>query len=504
MIRPPASRFASRPALLAAAVALLALLVLVPAAPAKLLRGTSSGDTIVGSKRADRIEGRAGPDRIAARGGADVVHGGPGDDRIAGNGGPDVLRGGSGRDRLRGGAGDDLLVGGSGRDQLQGGAGNDHLRADAGVRDVVSCGAGWDVVEVDRFDVVRDDCEVPKRLSLAITGSGTGVVRETLGTGTCPPACVGDRRFGTVVELVAEPDPSSVFAGWSGACETAEATCRVELRDDAALTARFVLRQVSVAVSSSGGGAITSSPALLDCGATCTATVGWGTTIALTARPAPGFAFASWSGACAGQATWACVVEARGAVVVAAAFAPTVSPAPASHRVDVSTSAGGRVSSAPAGIDCTGPASCGADFPAGGEVLLVPEPAAGHRFAGWTGLCAPAADACRVAALGGPLTLLARFEPIPPPRLRIVVEGSTPPWWLLADDRSPNAILCPLVCEADYELGATVRLTWSSPWRVVIEEGCTAHRLGGTLGYCDVGLDGDVTVRLRFARGPAG
>jgi hypothetical protein len=177
-----------------------------------------------------------------------------------------------------------------------------------------------------------------------------------------------------------------------------------------------------------------------------------------------------------------------------------VVPSPTSHRLEVSVSAGGRVVSDPAGIDCAGPAACAADFPPAGDVLLTPEPAAGYRFAGWTGLCTPAADACRISALAGPLVLLARFEAIPPPRLTIVTEGRTPPWWWVADDREPNGILCPLVCEAVYELGASVRLTWSSPWRVTVEEGCTGHRLGETLGYCDVVLDGDRTIRLSFGR----
>jgi uncharacterized repeat protein (TIGR01451 family) len=65
----------------------------------------------------------------------------------------------------------------------------------------------------------------------------------------------------------------------------------------------------SLAVSKTGTGAgtLTSSPAGINCGATCVATFPSGTNVTLTATPAAGSRFASWSGDCAGT-TRTCVL----------------------------------------------------------------------------------------------------------------------------------------------------------------------------------------------------
>lgn len=111
--------------------------------------GRRGDDHVCGGRRRDRLFGRAGADRISARRGNDVVAGGVGRDRIGGGGGRDLLRGGHGADRLDGGRG---------RDRMRGGRGPDRLLARDGVRDVVNCGPGRDLADVDRFDFVRG-CE---------------------------------------------------------------------------------------------------------------------------------------------------------------------------------------------------------------------------------------------------------------------------------------------------------------------------------------------------------
>ena len=59
--------------------------------------------------------------------------------------------------------------------------------------------------------------------------------------------------------------------------------------------------------SGSGGGRVTSSPAGINCGATCLATFIDGTTVRLTATPNRRSRFARWSGDCTG--TGACVLS---------------------------------------------------------------------------------------------------------------------------------------------------------------------------------------------------
>jgi Divergent InlB B-repeat domain len=71
-------------------------------------------------------------------------------------------------------------------------------------------------------------------------------------------------------------------------------------------------------VAVTGNGKVTSTPAGIDCGATCTASFARGTTVTLEALPADGSQFAGWSGACAGTAE--CTVTLTVAASVNAAF----------------------------------------------------------------------------------------------------------------------------------------------------------------------------------------
>lgn len=88
------------------------------------------------------------------------------------------------------------------------------------------------------------------------------------------------------------------------------------------------LDAVSVAKAGAGAGAITSIPAGIDCGATCTQTFETRKTVTLEPEPAPGSTFTGWTGSCSG--TGPCQVRLTGEVEVAATFEPSAkAPAPA-------------------------------------------------------------------------------------------------------------------------------------------------------------------------------
>ena len=78
------------------------------------------------------------------------------------------------------------------------------------------------------------------------------------------------------------------------------------------------LDSVTVAPTGSGSGAITSTPAGIDCGATCAEDFETRKTITLHAEPAPGSTFTGWSGACTG--TGPCQVRLTAAAEVSATF----------------------------------------------------------------------------------------------------------------------------------------------------------------------------------------
>ena len=76
---------------------------------------------------------------------------------------------------------------------------------------------------------------------------------------------------------------------------------------------------LTVALAGRGTGTVTSSPAGISCPQTCTANLGKGSQVTLTATPAAGFPFAGWSGACSGTST-TCKVTLKGATSVTATF----------------------------------------------------------------------------------------------------------------------------------------------------------------------------------------
>lgn len=82
---------------------------------------------------------------------------------------------------------------------------------------------------------------------------------------------------------------------------------------------------IALTVTKAGGGAgvVTSSPAGINCGATCTASFPFGSLVTLTATATAPSAFAGWSGACTGAAP-TCTVSLDMARTVTATFAGTV------------------------------------------------------------------------------------------------------------------------------------------------------------------------------------
>ncbi|MDX6683500.1 MAG: hypothetical protein QOG94_3539 [Solirubrobacteraceae bacterium] len=77
---------------------------------------------------------------------------------------------------------------------------------------------------------------------------------------------------------------------------------------------------VGVTKAGTGSGTVTSQPAGIDCGATCSASLPAGASVTLTAAPASGSTFAGWGGACTTTAT-TCVVSVNANVAVTASFA---------------------------------------------------------------------------------------------------------------------------------------------------------------------------------------
>jgi Ca2+-binding RTX toxin-like protein len=131
------------------------------------LRALGGNKVSAGGPGNDGVAGGLGTDTVLGGSGNDFVFGDKGSDRaVAGGEGRDLIDPFTGSDRMLGEGGGDLLVDGplgeaSKNDVLSGGEGDDILFGDhvPAVKDIVSCGGGFDRVVVDRKDVVANDCE---------------------------------------------------------------------------------------------------------------------------------------------------------------------------------------------------------------------------------------------------------------------------------------------------------------------------------------------------------
>src|SRR2546425_4689338 len=104
---------------------------------------------------------------------------------------------------------------------------------------------------------------------------------------------------------------------------------------------------LTVTKTGSGSGTLTSSPAGIDCGATCSASFAGGTQMTLTATSASGSVFSGWSGAgCSGTGT--CVVTMSATQAVSASFTQEYAQA---LTVTNMGSGGWTVSTRPEGVD---------------------------------------------------------------------------------------------------------------------------------------------------------
>jgi alpha-tubulin suppressor-like RCC1 family protein len=170
---------------------------------------------------------------------------------------------------------------------------------------------------------------------------------------------------------------------------------------------------LTVSKAGAGSGSVSSLPAGIDCGATCSASFTFGSLVVLTATPGPDSIFAGWSGACSGL--YACNVPMDAAKAVTATFMPNPTP---SLTVTKLGAGSGTVTSAPGGIDCG--ASCSNTFSRGSSVVLTAAAAAGSTFTGWGGGCSGAQATCSVT-LDASKNVTASFAagpaPANPPRL---------------------------------------------------------------------------------------
>lgn len=158
-------------------------------------------------------------------------------------------------------------------------------------------------------------------LTAAKAGNGLGKITSVPAGLDCGNDCAEFYPYGALITVNASADPSSTFAGWTGACTGNNPVCTVTVDAAKSVTAIFILNQYTFSVSKSGSGVgkVVSSPGGIDCGNACTASYPHGTTLTLTATVATGSTFAGWQGACSGLDS-TCSVTIDGAKTTTALF----------------------------------------------------------------------------------------------------------------------------------------------------------------------------------------
>lgn len=159
-------------------------------------------------------------------------------------------------------------------------------------------------------------------LNVSVTGQGT--VGSSPAGIDCGSACSASFASNASVTLTATPAQGQTLSSWGGACSGQTATCTVTMDDAKTVSATFAPlggTTFALSVSITGQGSVSSNPAGIDCGNTCSASYAANTSVTLTAVPAQGQVLSAWGGACSGQGT-TCSVTMTAALDVTAGFTP--------------------------------------------------------------------------------------------------------------------------------------------------------------------------------------
>jgi hypothetical protein len=244
------------------------------------------------------------------------------------------------------------------------------------------------------------------------------------------------------------------------------------------------IRQLTV--TNSGSGMVTSSPAGIECGSTCTISRNEGEAVILTATPATHFELTGWSGACSGVGTCEVTFGSTNSSVTAT-FAQITHPA----SVTV-TGAGSVAADSGAIAGCTeSGGTCAGIYDEGTEVTLTATPDPHHQLTGWTGCTVESGDECEVTVEAAE-DVTATFAPIT--HLLSITRSGDGSGTVTS---SPTGIECGALCAAGFEEGTAITLTAAA------DPGSEFTGWSGActgVGPCAITLGADATVVANFAK----
>ena len=200
---------------------------------------------------------------------------------------------------------------------------------------------------------------------------------------------------------------------------------------------------LAITLAGSGSGTITSSPAGIACGATCTAAFAQDTIVTLTAVPSTGSLFGGWSGACEGSSPTC-------EVTLAHAAAATATFTLATYTVTVAKSGAGTGTVSGGGLACG--ATCSITVTHGTVLSLTAAAGTLSTFAGWGGGCSGTAACALTITANTSITASFALDDV----TLFVSKGGTGSGTVIS---SPAGINCGADCQETYTAGQMTTLT---------------------------------------------
>ena len=138
---------------------------------------------------------------------------------------------------------------------------------------------------------------------LTVTSGANGSITSNPSGINCGSDCTESYGDGTNVTLTANPDDGYQLAEWTGDCSGTGA-CNLSMIQNRVVSATFEeipTTDVTLSVSATNGGVVTSSPSGINCGSDCQADYPLNTAVNLIATPNAGYKLQGWGDDCSGN-----------------------------------------------------------------------------------------------------------------------------------------------------------------------------------------------------------